>query len=201
MCRETFRRLPEEKRTRFLEAAWAEFNRVSIAEVSINQIVQKAGIPRGSFYQYFGDKNDLFTYLLESVGDHYISEYRKVLQMAKGNLFEAQKLAFNGFASEELKRDPLFERCGDKNTEHPVAGLAQRLIRAASHENSSFLFRQLADHFLLQFKYRLLHCILDHSLLLLVQERVLDHFIHLPDVLHLEVSPLGCQQDQFIVII
>ena len=111
MCRETFQRLPEEKRARFLDAAWAEFNRVSIAEVSINQIVRKAGVPRGSFYQYFGDKNDLFIYLLESVGDHYISEYRKVLQMAKGDLFEAQKLAFEGFTGEELKRDPLFERC------------------------------------------------------------------------------------------
>ena len=65
MCRETFRRLPEEKRTRFLDAAWGEFTRVGIEDVSINQIVQKAGVPRGSFYQYFSDKGDLFTYLME----------------------------------------------------------------------------------------------------------------------------------------
>ena len=42
MCMETFRRLPEEKRTRFLEAAWEEFTRVSFAEASTNQIVRRA---------------------------------------------------------------------------------------------------------------------------------------------------------------
>ncbi len=111
MCTETFRRLPEEKRQRFLDAAWAEFNRVSIAEVSINQIVQKAGVPRGSFYQYFADKDDLFGYLLQGVGAHYVGEYRKIIRMAEGNIFAAQRLAFDGFTGEQLKRDPLFERC------------------------------------------------------------------------------------------
>ena len=111
MCRETFRRLPEEKRTRFLEAAWNEFNRVSIEEASINQIVQKAGVPRGSFYQYFADKGDLFTYLMESVGAHYISEYRKIIQQAEGDIFKAQRLAFAGFIGEARNEDPLFERC------------------------------------------------------------------------------------------
>ena len=111
MCTETFRRLPEEKRARFLDAAWAEFTRVSMGEVSINQIVQKAGVPRGSFYQYFADKDDLFGYLMVGVGNHYISEYRKVMQLAEGNIFKAQRLAFDGFTGEALHEDPLFERC------------------------------------------------------------------------------------------
>lgn len=111
MCTETFRRLPEEKRKRFLDAAWAEFNRVPIAEVSINQIVQKAGVPRGSFYQYFVDKDDLFRYLMEAVGAHYIREYRRVIQLAEGNIFKTQQLAFDSFISEKLGQDPLFERC------------------------------------------------------------------------------------------
>ena len=42
MCKETFLRLPEEKRNRFLEAAWEEFTRVKFADVSINQIVRRA---------------------------------------------------------------------------------------------------------------------------------------------------------------
>ena len=58
MCSETFLRLPEEKRGRFLEAAWEEFTRVKFADASINQIVRRAGIPRGSFYQYFSDNED-----------------------------------------------------------------------------------------------------------------------------------------------
>ena len=53
MCTDTFLRLPEEKRTRFLDAAWEEFGRVKFGDVSINQIIRRAGIPRGSCQQQF----------------------------------------------------------------------------------------------------------------------------------------------------
>ena len=52
MCTDTFLRLPEEKRNRFLQAAWEEFTTASFAEASINQIVRRARVPRGSFYQF-----------------------------------------------------------------------------------------------------------------------------------------------------
>ena len=61
MPTDTFFRLPEEKRARILEGAWSEFTAVPYAEASINRIVQTSRIPRGSFYQYFEDKNDLFS--------------------------------------------------------------------------------------------------------------------------------------------
>lgn len=64
MCTDTFLRLPEEKRNRFLQAAWEEFTTASFAEASINQIVRRARVPRGSFYQYFLDKWDLFSVLM-----------------------------------------------------------------------------------------------------------------------------------------
>ena len=64
MPTQTFFRLPEEKRERLTDAAWREFLAVSYAEASINRIVREAQIPRGSFYQYFEDKEDLFFYLL-----------------------------------------------------------------------------------------------------------------------------------------
>ena len=72
MCSETFLRLPEEKRTRFLDAAWEEFTKVPFAEASINKIVLRARIPRGSFYQYFTDKKELFAYLLKGMMDFFI---------------------------------------------------------------------------------------------------------------------------------
>ena len=49
MCKETFLRLPEEKRSRIINAAWDEFTTVSFANASINRIIRGAGIPRGSF--------------------------------------------------------------------------------------------------------------------------------------------------------
>ena len=68
MPTDTFFRLPEEKRARILEGAWSEFTAVPYAEASINRIVQTSRIPRGSFYQYFEDKNDLFLTLIERSG-------------------------------------------------------------------------------------------------------------------------------------
>lgn len=83
----TFYRLPEEKRTRLLEAAWEEFTRVPFAEASINRIIADARIPRGSFYQYFEDKEDLFNHLLDQIRDKLLALLDAVLQETKGDIF------------------------------------------------------------------------------------------------------------------
>lgn len=111
MPSETFLRLPEEKRTRFLNAAWAEFTRTRFADASINQIIKRAGIPRGSFYQYFLDKDDLFAYLLEEIRAHVQEEYRRVLKANGGDIFQAQLDCFDRTASGGVRNDPVLERC------------------------------------------------------------------------------------------
>lgn len=67
----TFFNLPPPKREKFLQAAAAEFARRPCGEVSINRIVQAAEISRGSFYQYFAGKTDLFRYVLRCY-DRYL---------------------------------------------------------------------------------------------------------------------------------
>ena len=62
----TFLNLDKEKQDKLLAAAWQEFRSVRYPEVSINQIILTAKIPRGSFYMYFRDKEDLFEYMLET---------------------------------------------------------------------------------------------------------------------------------------
>lgn len=111
MCMETFLRLPEEKRTRFLEAAWEEFTRVSFAEASTNQIVRRAGVPRGSFYQYFRDKEDLFAYLMTQARDHFIEVYAGIMERNGGDFFKTQLECFDGFVRQGREKDVLFNRC------------------------------------------------------------------------------------------
>lgn len=60
----TFYNLPPPKRNKLLRAAVAEFAQKPYGEVSLSRIIQAAEIPRGSFYQYFSDKTDLFRYVL-----------------------------------------------------------------------------------------------------------------------------------------
>lgn len=112
MCTETFLRLPEEKRTRILDAAWEEFTTVPFAGTSINQIVRRAGIPRGSFYQYFGDKSDLFSCLMESVRAELLEIFHRYLKTAGGDLFRTALLAYDGCMARKRSGDSLpWERC------------------------------------------------------------------------------------------
>lgn len=107
MCTETFLRLPEEKRNRFLDAAWEEFTVVPYAKASINQIVRRAGIPRGSFYQYFEDKSDLFNYLMENVRDQVVDLFHNILRESEGDLFRTALLAFDRFQDRRRTGDQL----------------------------------------------------------------------------------------------
>jgi TetR/AcrR family transcriptional regulator len=64
MPKKTFFNLPETKRSRFLSIAIDEFARNPYDVASISNIVREAGIAKGSFYQYFEDKQDLYRYLV-----------------------------------------------------------------------------------------------------------------------------------------
>lgn len=67
MPKDTFYNLSEDKRRKIFDAAVQEFSNQRFSEASINQIVKTAGIPRGSFYQYFSGKEDVFLYMFEEM--------------------------------------------------------------------------------------------------------------------------------------
>ena len=87
MPKERFFHLPEEKRKRIYQAAYEELSRVPYDELSINQIIRRAGIPRGSFYQYFQDKEDLLAYLMEGFQGCFMEAVRKTIRDSGGDIF------------------------------------------------------------------------------------------------------------------
>ena len=105
----TFFRLPEEKRKRLIDACWGELTRVRFTDVSINRIITAARIPRGSFYQYFSDKEDLIRYLLKDMRGYFISTLRSVLQESGGDLFAFPLMAYDRFLSRQGDTDPMLE--------------------------------------------------------------------------------------------
>lgn len=64
MPKQTFLNLPEEKRNTIVSAAIDEFAQYGLENASTNRIVANSGIAKGSFYQYFEDKQDVFQHLL-----------------------------------------------------------------------------------------------------------------------------------------
>lgn len=67
MPKQTFHNLPEEKRRKIVNAAIEEFAEYGLENASTNRIVANSGIAKGSFYQYFEDKQDVFMYLLKVI--------------------------------------------------------------------------------------------------------------------------------------
>ncbi len=67
MPKQTFFNLPDDKRQRIMDVVIDEFADNDYGNVSISRIVERAGIAKGSFYQYFEDKEDLSGYLVSLI--------------------------------------------------------------------------------------------------------------------------------------
>lgn len=89
MPKQTFFNLSEDKRNKLIEAAEIEFTRVPLFEASIANIIKMAGIPRGSFYQYFEDKDDLYFYILEKKLNQTKFHFIDLLEKHKGDIIES----------------------------------------------------------------------------------------------------------------
>jgi AcrR family transcriptional regulator len=61
----TWRNLEPSRRERVLRAAMAEFGRHGYSGGSLNVIAREAGVAKGSLFQYFADKRDLFATVAE----------------------------------------------------------------------------------------------------------------------------------------
>ena len=85
----TFFNLPQAKQQRLMDAIWQEFTTVSYMDASINKIIQAAEISRGSFYQYFSGKQDVFAYLLQTFLESGRSMFQAQLTVHGSNLFDA----------------------------------------------------------------------------------------------------------------
>lgn len=85
----TFFNLPENKRKVLIDAAENEFARVPLYEASIANIVKSAGISRGSFYQYFENKDDLYFYLLNEKLKEGKEHFLTMLKVHNGDIIEA----------------------------------------------------------------------------------------------------------------
>ena len=90
----TFFNLPEEKKNKILKSANKEFARVPLEQASIKNIVEDAEIARGSFYQYFEDKQDLFDYLMTLKIGNMQKNLLDMIERENGNIINIFILNF-----------------------------------------------------------------------------------------------------------
>ena len=93
MPKETFFNLEEHKKATIIEAAKKEFTENELHKARVSNIIKEAGIPRGSFYQYFEDIDDLYYYIIDDSFDKLFEEGYKHSERTN-NIFEYIKLTF-----------------------------------------------------------------------------------------------------------
>jgi AcrR family transcriptional regulator len=107
MPKSTFFALAAARRNRLVREAIVEFSDRSYAEASLSQIARRTQIPKGSFYQYFEDKLDLYRWLITdevprrkrefvgaavSAGDFWV-RLEKIVERGMAFLVEQPRLA------------------------------------------------------------------------------------------------------------
>ena len=100
MPKQTFFNLPEEKKQTLIAAAEIEFSKVPLMKASVANIIKIAGIPRGSFYQYFENIEDLYMYLLEQETDKKKEEFISLLKKHHGDIIETVTEMYENFLVE-----------------------------------------------------------------------------------------------------
>ncbi len=98
----TFFNLKEEKKERIEKALIHEFGKGSFEQASITNIINEAGIPRGSFYQYFEDKKDAVQYLIEKfITIDHEKMYQSLVE-SKGDIFETALKVYDYRTDEDI---------------------------------------------------------------------------------------------------
>jgi AcrR family transcriptional regulator len=128
MPTQTFFNLPEEKRRRIVEAATAEFAANPLAKASIAAIVEAAGIPRGSFYQYFDGIEDAYKYTIQLIAERKMEYMRGVTEdceeMGFFQLMRKLYCAGLGFAADQPELALIASRFfqEDEELKHQIYG-------------------------------------------------------------------------------
>lgn len=111
MPKDLFFTLAKDKQSRIIEAAIGEFSKEIYQDASINQIIKEAEISRGSFYQYFEDKDDLFFYILENIIQFALSSVADNIVTMEDSIISANRklLIFNLKLLADQRYKKLFE--------------------------------------------------------------------------------------------
>lgn len=86
MPKSTFYNLNDEKREKIEKALRNEFSKNLFEKTSISNIIEEAQIPRGSFYQYFEDKEDALKHIIKSFLAKEKEEIKKLLIKNAGDI-------------------------------------------------------------------------------------------------------------------
>jgi len=120
---QTFYNLDAERKSLILKASYEEFAFNTYQLASVSNIVKKLEIAKGSFYRYFENKFDLYTYLIQNAYE---------MRMAQlGNLLENGEISFFEILRENFRDKVKFD------LNHPLESIFLYKAMLESHEEET----------------------------------------------------------------
>jgi AcrR family transcriptional regulator len=106
MPSQTFFNLSEKKKERILEAAIVEFGRKNVAEGRLSAVAKLAKVARGSMYQYFDSKEELYAYVFNTVRARRADYVKPAFEIYKKATFVEFFKKFYYLDAEYLLKNP-----------------------------------------------------------------------------------------------
>lgn len=145
MPKKTFLNLPDDKRNLVISAAVHEFSKNNYNTASINQICKNSNIPKGSFYQYFTDKLDLYVYIMTLAIKEKIRFFSAVTEEFNTlTLLEQFRLLFLK-GMEFARKHPLYAALGEQFSNENDESAKSAVIKEGEKLSES-LFIQMIEN-------------------------------------------------------
>ncbi|NSW51344.1 MAG: TetR/AcrR family transcriptional regulator [Anaerolineae bacterium] len=142
MPKVTFTNLPEGKKNKIIHIAIDEFYEYGYEKSSISRIVDLSGIAKGSFYQYFGGKEDLFRFIMEITSEKklvYLNDL--IVNRESMNFFDLLRALFLGGLKFQ-KENPKLSGLTDRFIKNANSKLKE-IIMGESIKNSNLFLENL----------------------------------------------------------
>lgn len=145
MPNRAFFNLSEEKRDPIISAAMEEFSSAGYDTASINRICKMSGIAKGSFYQYFKDKLDLYVYIMTMAIEKKVSFFSAALVYGDSlTLPEQLRLLFlKGI--EYAAEYPQYAALGEQFSKEDNLTAKSTVIKEGEKQSHN-LFSQMIEH-------------------------------------------------------
>lgn len=141
----TFFNLPDNKRNLIISKATEEFSMYDYATASINQICKYSNIAKGSFYQYFIDKQDLYVYIMTLAIEEKIKFFSKTTERFQTlSLLDQIRLLF----SEGIKFAniyPKYAALGNQFSKETDKKVKSAVIREGEKQSGSLFIKMIED--------------------------------------------------------
>lgn len=100
MPKPTFHHLSQERQQEILDVALQEFSARSLHEASVGNITKELGLSRASFYKYFENMEELYSYLYHQIASDSHSLLLDALKESKGDLFKGMQIYLKSMTKE-----------------------------------------------------------------------------------------------------